>query len=236
MKPNLSIIVPAWNVERTIAHTLQHVTEVPWEHYPTRLDSRKHYELIVIDDGSTDRTYEEAWPWSDLLVRHRLRLGKEAAIQAGIARAQGEIVLILDADLQETAKLAPRLLEPILWADADLVIGTLPSPARSGISGLAKRLTAGGAFRSSGSKTAAPLSGQRAMRADRLRELEELFRGFGSEAALARDAQQRGLRIAEIAVPFEHRDSRHEWHGSARSRGQQLAAAGAALFSRWRWR
>ncbi|NEW06174.1 glycosyltransferase family 2 protein [Paenibacillus sp. SYP-B3998] len=231
MKPQISIIIPAWNEELTIFRTLRYLkenAELLWE-------DELIYEIIVVDDGSSDRTYEIAWPWADKLVRHSKRLGKGAALQSGIAKARGKVLLFLDADVQASAGYALALIEPLLRCEADMAIAKLPfSPARGGF-GLVKGLARRGIFRLSGYKTAAPLSGQRAVRADCLRELGRFSRGFGVEVAMTIDAVRCGLRIVELDVPISHRQTGRDWPGFVH-RGKQFVAVGVALLTRWKER
>ncbi|TXK83482.1 glycosyltransferase family 2 protein [Paenibacillus sp. N3.4] len=231
MKPYLSIIIPAWNEEGTIEQTLRCIEE----HADLIWHNEWRFEIIVVDDGSRDKTVEVAWPWVDVLVRHKKRQGKGAALQSGIARAQGEVLLFLDADLQTTAGHALLLIQPLLRHEADMAIAKLlPSGTRAGF-GLVKGLARRGIHRLSGYQTAAPLSGQRAVRADRLQELGRLPRGFGVEVALTIDAARRGLRIVELEVPITHRETGRDWHGFVH-RGKQFVAVGVALLTRWKER
>ena len=83
-------------------------------------------------------------------------------------------------------------------------------------------------------KTEAPLSGQRAVRADRMRELG----GFAQLRCGSRDtidAVRHGLRIVELDVPITHRETRRDWHGYVH-RGRQFAAVGFTLLTRWKER
>ncbi|MBD0380684.1 glycosyltransferase family 2 protein [Paenibacillus sedimenti] len=231
MKPSISIIIPAWNEEHTISRTLRYLqesAELAWE-------DELYYEIIVVDDGSRDKTYETAWPWVDKLVRHDRRRGKGAALQSGIEQARGDVLLFIDADVQASAGHALVLTEPLLRQEADMVIAKLPrSGAKAGF-GLVKGLASRGIYRLSGYQTGAPLSGQRALRADRLRELGSLARGFGVEVALTIDAARHGLRIVELDVPISHRETGRDWHGFVH-RGKQFVAVGAALLTRWKQR
>jgi len=229
MKPTVSIIVPAWNEEAVIFRTLRYLREsadLAW-------DEEFHYEIIVVDDGSRDRTYEIAWPWVDKLVKHRTRRGKGAAMQSGIDKARGDVLLFVDADVEASAGHALALTEPLLRQEADMAIARLPSPAVQAGFGLVKGLARRGIYRLSGYKTTAPLSGQRAMRADCVRELGSLACGFGVEVALTIDAARRGLRIVELDVPITHRVTGRDWHGFMH-RGKQFVAVAAALLTRWR--
>lgn len=231
MKPYLSIIIPAWNEGGSIEHTLRYLQEQA----ELLCNSAIRFEIIVVDDGSRDNTYEVAWPWADKLIKHSRRCGKGAAMQSGIAEARGDLLLFLDADLQATAGEALVLIEPLLRSEADMAIAKLPPSRTKAGFGLVKGLARRGIRRLSGYETEAPLSGQRAVRADRLRELGKLRRGFGVEVALTIDAARRGLRIVELDVPITHRETGRDWHGFMH-RGKQFAAVSLTLLSRWRER
>lgn len=231
MKPHVSIIIPAWNEAGTIEMTLRDLQE-----QANCLTERSMiYEIIVVDDGSCDHTYETAWPWADKLIRHSRRSGKGAAMQSGADKARGDLLLFLDADLQTTAGKALALIEPLLRREADMAIAKLPPSRTKAGFGLVKGLARRGIRRLSGYDTEAPLSGQRAVRADLLRELGELRRGFGVEVALTIDAVRHGLRIVELDVPITHRETGRDWRGFIH-RGKQFAAVGFTLLSRWKER
>jgi len=106
----ITAIIPAYNEEETIGEvvreTLQYVDEV-----------------IVIDDGSTDKTSIIAENAGAKVVRHRENKGYIEALRTGFKNATGDIIVTLDADGQHPPKYIPKLIEPILKGEADLVIG-----------------------------------------------------------------------------------------------------------------
>jgi len=89
--PSLTILVPAYNEEKCIARTVETLLEA---YYPEKK------EIIVVDDGSTDRTYEIArsYAWRGVKVLHRPNGGKAAALNYGQLFARGEVVVTVDAD------------------------------------------------------------------------------------------------------------------------------------------
>ena len=116
--PYLSVLMPALNEERTISQVLD-----------TVLSSPVDLEAILVDDGSTDRTWElmQARAASDTRVRayrHRVNQGKGGAIRTALEQARGTVVLIQDADLEYDPADYPRLLEPILSGRATVVYGS----------------------------------------------------------------------------------------------------------------
>lgn len=105
--PTLSVIIPAHNEEHRIARCIESVLDAE---YP-----KNKLEILVIDDGSTDNTYNEALKFKGRNVRvfQKPKGGKATALNYGIARAKGELVATMDADsyiLKDTiAKLLPLL-------------------------------------------------------------------------------------------------------------------------------
>jgi glycosyltransferase involved in cell wall biosynthesis len=121
----VTVIVPAYNEERTILELLRRV----------RAQSLPGIELeiVVIDDGSKDRTVallEANVGLYDKLVRQPRNSGKGAAVRAGLAHATGEFVLFQDADLEYDPADYHKLMEPVIRFNADVVIGSrmLASP------------------------------------------------------------------------------------------------------------
>jgi len=85
----------------------------------------EHYEVIVVDDGSTDGTGDLAAAVEGVQVIRRPRnAGKGAAVRDGIAATTGTIVVIQDADLEYDPKDLPKLVEPMIEGHADAVYGT----------------------------------------------------------------------------------------------------------------
>ena len=115
--PDVSIIIPAYCEEETIAEVLQRVLKISW--------SIGNVEIIVIDDGSTDNTAQKvaAFPFVKY-IQHPHNLGKGAAIRTGIQNARGKILVIQDADLEYLPEYIPSLVEPIAEGSMDIVYGS----------------------------------------------------------------------------------------------------------------
>lgn len=115
----LSIVIPAYNEERFIGALLDKIFAVDL----AALGIAK--EILVIDDGSTDRTVEIVGEYEGVeLLRQERNQGKGAAVRAGLARAAGDYILIQDADLEYEPEDYPALLIPLLAGEADVVYGS----------------------------------------------------------------------------------------------------------------
>ena len=183
--------------------------------------------VLVIDDGSGDETAAVALAAGAEVLRLPRNRGKGAAVVAGaVAAPDADVFLLIDADLAETAAAADVLLAPVLAGDADLTVGVLPAAGGRAGFGTVKRLSAWGIHRASGAVTEAPLSGQRAIRAELLRELTACER-FGLEVAMTIDVVRSGGRLVEVEVPMDHRHTGRTLAGFAhRARqGRDIAVA-----------
>ena len=114
----LSIVVPAYNEERTLARTIEKLFRLP-----------NLLEVVVVDDASTDTTAEIAARLANesslvRLVRHPQNRGKSQAVVSGIAATRGDIVVIQDADEEYDSDEIPELIRPILNGVADAVYGS----------------------------------------------------------------------------------------------------------------
>jgi glycosyltransferase involved in cell wall biosynthesis len=112
----LSVIVPAYNEEKTIGPILAKLLNVP-----------EVKEIIVVDDCSSDKTSDVVRRQKNplvRLVRHKKNAGKGKAIRTGLAEVTGDYVLIQDADSEYDPRDIPLLLEPVKRGRADVVYGS----------------------------------------------------------------------------------------------------------------
>ncbi|MEK7641468.1 MAG: glycosyltransferase family 2 protein [Patescibacteria group bacterium] len=117
----LSIVIPAYNEEKTVEKILAAVDAVVLPGGITK-------EIIVVDDCSKDKTFEVLQSlqkrYNLILSRHAINQGKGASVTDGIRISTGDVVVIQDADLEYDPKEFSLLLEPILAGDADVVYGS----------------------------------------------------------------------------------------------------------------
>ena len=209
---DLSIIIPSYNEEARLPGTLQRIAE----YLPTL---KLRTEVLVVDDGSTDRTAAVAESFHGKLTRLRVlsngtNRGKGYSVRHGMLEAQGDMVLFTDADLSAPIEEAEKLLRP-LNNGYDVAIGSRAMD-RSLISTRQSifRETAGIIF----NKIVRMVlrlpfvdtqCGFKAFRRERSRIIFEQQRieGFGFDPELLYLARHYGLRAIEIPVRWGHSEA-----------------------------
>ena len=113
----LSVVIPVYNEQDTVEVLVRRVQDTPWDK-----------EIILVDDASTDRSPQIlnklAADEQVRVLSHKRNRGKGAALATGFAAAQGDIVLIQDADLEYDPADYGKLIQPIVDGKADVVYGS----------------------------------------------------------------------------------------------------------------
>jgi glucosyl-3-phosphoglycerate synthase len=212
-------VVTARNEGDRISKTVRGLLEIP-----------EISSVIVVDDGSTDGTSEDARAAGATILRG-WGMGKGDALEAVLDRVgMAEVYVLADGDLGGSAPGLRPLLEPVLAGRADLAVGVLPAPPTGGF-GLVKSFAARLVEEVAGSRPTEPLSGQRAVTRECLWACRPLARGFGLESAMTADALRLGFGVEEIPVQLDHRFGRKDLAGFVH-RGRQGADILRALLPR----
>ena len=121
--PDISVVVPMFNEQENVKNTMDRLTRA--------LDSiPRRWEMIVVDDGSTDQTRERVEKYCRLnrwvkLISYPVNQGRGKALRLGIAQARGRIICTTDADLSYDEKYVLQMIEVLdLNPDVDLVVGS----------------------------------------------------------------------------------------------------------------
>ena len=193
----ISIVIPVYNEQESIAPLFQRLKPA--------CQACRPFEIICIDDGSTDGSLEalkrEQASCPELKIIHfPSNGGKSAALAAGFKKAQGDIVVTLDADLQNPPEFIPTLIEKI--ADADAVIGwrvdRQDSPARKLASRFANAVR--NFFLRDGAHDSAC-----ALNAFRRSFLQNFFVFKGMHRFFPALMRMQNARVVEVKVPHESR-------------------------------
>jgi glycosyltransferase involved in cell wall biosynthesis len=110
--PSISIVLPAFNEEKSLATLLPELKTL----YPT-------HEILVIDDGSTDASISICDKNKVKVVSHPYSMGNGAAIKSGARYASGDLIVFMDADGQHDPKDIQMLTEKLLNENYDMVVG-----------------------------------------------------------------------------------------------------------------
>lgn len=205
----LSVVIPALNEENGIADIIERVLSIK--------DSLKQsgvsdLELIVVDDGSTDRTPEIIASYPDVvLVQHPVNKGYGAAIKTGFRQARGNLLAFLDADGTYPPEYFPNLCRPILEEGADLVIGSrmagsdseMPPVRRIGNTIFATLVSI-----ISNRRVTDSASGQRVLRSEVLPALYPLPDGLNFTPVMSTRAMHEHINVVEVPIPYKERVGR----------------------------
>ena len=196
MNKKLLIIIPAYNEELTIGSVVAL--------------SLKYGDVLVVDDGSNDRTTQIAQTVGATVIRHEQNRGKAEALKTGFEYALSadyDIVVTIDADGQHNPDEIPHLIKPIVRDEADLVIGSrylneskkkIPLYRRLGLWVLNK-----------GTNLATNIevdsqSGFRAMNRKTLKTLNLDSKGYLVETDMIVKAKEKGIRLREVPITVRY--------------------------------
>ena len=207
----LSVILPAYNEERTIAEVLDAVLGVDLSSLPEPVEK----EVIVVDDASADRTVEVIRkkmldnPRIKLLC-HKTNQGKGAAVQTALEKVTGDIVLIQDADLEYSVEDYPALLRPFFEEGAQVVYGSRflkrrhPTGMRR-VNLLANRILTFCANLLYGMKITDEATCLKLFRAEIVKSLPLKARGFDFCPEVTALVRLRGAEIKEVPIEYNAR-------------------------------
>ncbi len=208
----LSVVIPAYNEEKGIAEIISRVVAVQSSLAKIGVD---RMELLVVDDGSRDRTAEVTTAMAKdcaviRLVRHPKNKGYGAALKTGFSQARGELIGFLDADGTYPPEYFPQLCQLALEGK-DLVVGSrmagaesrMPATRRIGNLFFAGLLSLLGRQRLTDSA-----SGMRVFKREMLERVYPLPDGLNLTPVMSTRAIHEGIGMAEVAIPYSERVGR----------------------------
>lgn len=220
---NVVAVVPAHNESGRVGSTVTALRGIPGVE-----------AVVVVDDGSTDATADEATRAGARVVRLGRRMGKGGALNQGVAAAgTPDVLLLADADLGDSAAALNALLHPLADGDADVAIAAPPRDEGPSGFGLVERFGRWGIRKLAGNVMDRPLSGQRAIRREVVEAVGPFAHGFGVDTAFTIDALRAGYRVFEVPVEFTHARTGRDPAGFLH-RARQGLDVGRALAGRWR--
>ena len=185
-KKSVSVVIPAYNEEATVAQVVSVARTLDY------VD-----EVIVVDDGSSDRTVEEAEGAGATVISHITNEGKGSAIKTGFKNSHGDIVAFIDADISNfTSSKIDKIIRPILEDKTDI---TKTKFARE--SGRVTELTAKPllSFFFPELNYEQPLSGQFAGKRSALNKIK-FEKDYGVDVGIVLDADVHGISILEVDI------------------------------------
>ncbi len=202
----ISVIIPAYNEEKTVEKCFQRVYEV--------LSSKGYdFEIFLEQEGSSDRTPQiierlarEHYAVHSLSFKERK--GKGFGIKRCLEKAKGEIIVVLDADLEYPPEKIPEMVEKILRGEADLVVAQRVDVKRSVLRKILSslyRLVLRVLF---GRDFLDPQSGLKAIRREVIKEIWPIKSdGFEIDAEILVKASKKGFSISYVPVKYVYRGS-----------------------------
>jgi len=202
VKPVLSVVVPVYNEQGSLAKTVERLAEIP-----------NLLEIVIVDDCSTDATpeiiKELQQRFGSLIkaLRHERNQGKTAGLKTGFQSTTGEIVIVQDADLEYDPTEIAGVIEPILEGNADVVYGSrfmvkkaarvlyyyhyLANKFLTGLSNLLTNINLSDVE-----------TGYKAFRGEIIRQMIITSTGFGFEIEVTAKVAKLGCRMYEVPISY----------------------------------
>ena len=221
-RTRLAVVIAAYNEGDRIADTVTALKAA----FPGA-------KIFVADDGSRDDTAARAVQAGAEVVSSGKLIGKGGAATLGARAAllaEPELVLLCDGDLAGSAAALGVLLEAVERGEGDVAVARFARKVGGGF-GFAVGFARWAINNLVGLEFAAPISGQRAIRADALAQVLPFAPRFGMEIGMTVDATRAGFSVVEVEVDLEHRATGRSWSGFTH-RFRQLLDFIAVWFSR----
>jgi glycosyltransferase involved in cell wall biosynthesis len=198
----VSVVIPVFNEEQTIGDIVTRTKR-------TMEQMGVSYEVLVVDDGSDDRSADISQEKKAHVLRETHK-GKGYALRAGFRRAKGELVITLDSDGSHKPEEIPSVVQCISEGRADFVIGTrffnsFKKTEISKVNRIGNRLFNDLIGFLTGVEISDSQSGFRAIKSPLIKQMNLRSRGYEVESEMLVKALKMGAKVAEIPISFDQR-------------------------------
>jgi len=188
--PKVTVIIPAFNEEKDIAETVKRIKKVS-----------KEYEVLVVDDGSTDQTSSKAKRAGARVVRHAKNQGKGAGMRTGARRAKGDILVFIDASQlypEQIPELVARCKKGVH------VVGKRPYHKMNWQRKLNNMFSIMAFFLATGTVQKDLLSGFRVIKKSDYKKLNIEHNDFRIEAEMTYGSLKKGIKMVYVPVDADY--------------------------------
>jgi glycosyltransferase involved in cell wall biosynthesis len=193
---NVTAIVPAYNECENIEKTIDALKQI-----------KGITEIIAVDDGSKDNTYEVLKKIENIkLIHFGVNTGKGHAVKSALTYVTNAYVLLVDADLKSSALEMKKLVDYTEKNRKSMLVAIYPKPLNKGGFGLVKTLSQKSLYLLTSKNSDSVLSGQRLIHTDFLKQIN-LPDNFGLEFKITLEALRNNITIVDIPLNIRHRET-----------------------------
>ena len=209
------VVIPAYNEEKKIVSVIQ------------KLKKEGYRDVVVVDDGSGDRTSDLAKKEKVIVLRHVINCGQGAALKTGIDYAlsqEAEVIVTFDADDQHQSKDIKKLIQPITNRKADVVLGSRFLNKSSNVPWIRKLFLKGGVFCFwflYGAQVSDSHNGLRALSRKAAQKIEITSNGMEHASEIIEEICKKNLRYVEVPVTIRYTDYSRK-HGQSSLNGFRI--------------
>ncbi|MHA1225632.1 MAG: glycosyltransferase family 2 protein [Candidatus Hodarchaeales archaeon] len=197
--PSISVVIPAYNEEHNLSFVLEDIRDI--------LNKiGLPYEIVVVNDGSQDKTADVAREFGVVLIDNRRNLGKGGALINGFVHAKGNIIITMDADMSHRAEDIPHLIYPLLKNEnvqatiGSRFVNSIGKRSTSELHLVGNRIINALILLLTGRFVSDSQSGFRAYRRNALMKIELHSSGFDIESEMTIKFLKKGFAIIEVPI------------------------------------
>lgn len=198
----VALVTPAYNEEEGIGETIERLKKISKK-------IKEETNVIVVNDGSTDRTVKKAKPYRIKVIDYKKNSGKGAALKKAFKQINADIIAVTDADCTYEVEKIPDMIELLKENNADMVVGSrFLGTIKGGMSRfnwVGNILFSGIVTLITGVKTSDVSSGLRVFRRDAINSLGIQANGLDYEVEMTVRANKKRLKVIEVPIKYNKR-------------------------------